>query len=147
MHNKKEQMSCVLPCVDILFLEEKCLNLEKYLKHDNSLDIDKFDLISELNILRKIIGLENDKPIDILNYIKIINSFSNVYITYRIMLIILVSVVLAEMSLSNLKIINTYYHVSRKLNKLVILSIEKEMLKKFNYDNLINNLHKKMLEK
>ena len=83
-------MSCVLPCVDILFLEEKCLNLEKYLKHDNSLDIDKFDLISELNILRKIIGLENDKPIDILNNIKRINYFPKAYIIYRIMLIILV---------------------------------------------------------
>ena len=68
--NKKEQMFCVLRCVDISFLKEKCLNLEKYLKHDNLLDIDGFDSISELNILRKIIGLENDKPIDILNYIK-----------------------------------------------------------------------------
>jgi len=38
-------------------LKEKCLNLEKSLKHDNLLDIDGFDLISELNILRKIIGL------------------------------------------------------------------------------------------
>jgi len=54
------------------------------------LNIDGFDLISELNILREIIGLKNDKPIDILNFIKIINSFPNAYITYRIMLTILV---------------------------------------------------------
>jgi len=82
--NKKEQMFCVLLCVDISFLKENCLNLEKYLKHDNLLDIDRFDLISELNILREIIGLENYKPINILNYIKRINSFPNAYITYRI---------------------------------------------------------------
>jgi len=62
----------------------------KFLKHDNLLNIDGFDLISELNILREIIGLKNDKPIDILNFIKIINSFPNAYITYRIMLTILV---------------------------------------------------------
>jgi len=68
--NKKEQMSCVLQCVDIPFLKEKYLNLEKSVKHDKSLDIDGFDLISKLNILREIIGLENDKSIDILNYIK-----------------------------------------------------------------------------
>jgi len=37
--------------------------------------------------------LENHKPIDILNYINKINSFPNVYIYYRIMLTILVSVV------------------------------------------------------
>jgi len=46
------------------------------------LDIDGFDLISELYILTEIIGLENDKSIDILNYIKRINSFPNAYITY-----------------------------------------------------------------
>jgi len=43
---------------------------EKYLKHDNLLDLDDLDLFSELNILKEIIRLENDKPIDILNYIK-----------------------------------------------------------------------------
>jgi len=43
--NKKEQMFCVLQFVDILFLKEKCLNLEKSLKDDNLLDINGFDLI------------------------------------------------------------------------------------------------------
>jgi len=35
--------------------------------------------------------LENDKPIDILNYMKILDSSPNAYITYRIMLTISVS--------------------------------------------------------
>ena len=56
-------MGCVL-------LKEKCLNLEKYLKNNNLFDLDGLDLFSELNILKEIIGLKNDKPIDILNYIK-----------------------------------------------------------------------------
>jgi len=38
------------------------------------------DLFSELNILREFIGLKNDKTIDILNYIKRIDYFSNAYI-------------------------------------------------------------------
>ena len=33
-------------------IAEKCLNLEKYLKHDNLLDLDDLDLFSELNILK-----------------------------------------------------------------------------------------------
>jgi len=65
----------------------ECLNLEKYLKYDNLLDLDDLHLFSELNILKEIIGWKNDKPIHILNYIKKINYFSNTYITYRIMLI------------------------------------------------------------
>jgi len=60
------------------------------------LDDDELDLFSKLNILKKIIGLENDKPIDILNYIKRINSFPNTYIAYRIMLTIPISVSLKE---------------------------------------------------
>jgi len=51
-------------------LTQLCLNLENFLKHDNLLDIDGFNLFSELNILRKIIRVENDKSLDILNYIK-----------------------------------------------------------------------------
>jgi len=50
---KLKSLGCVL-------LKEKCLNLEKYLKHDNLLDLG-LDLFSELNILKEIIGLENDK--------------------------------------------------------------------------------------
>jgi len=62
------------------------------------LDLDSLDLFLELNILKEIIRLENDKSIDILNYIKRINYFPNLYITYRIMLIISVSVAWTEMS-------------------------------------------------
>jgi len=32
--------------------EKKCLNLKKYLKHDNLLDLDGLNLFSELNILK-----------------------------------------------------------------------------------------------
>jgi len=75
------------------------------------------DLFSELNILKEIIGLENDKPIDILNYIKRIIFFPNdAYITYRIMLTILVSVGSVEMSFSKLKLIKSYLR-SPCLNK------------------------------
>jgi len=83
LHNKKElwtkKSNCVLYYVDISFFKDKCLDFEKNVKHDNLLDIDGFDLISKLNILSEIIGLKNDKPIDILNSIKIINYFTNIY--------------------------------------------------------------------
>ena len=52
MNKKKANVLCM--CVDISFLKEKCLNLENFVKHDHSLHIDGFDLISELNILREL---------------------------------------------------------------------------------------------
>jgi len=68
------------------------------------LDIDGFDLFSELDFLRKIIGLKNDKSFDILNYIKRMNSFPNAHINYKIIL----TIDLVERSFSKLKIIKTY---------------------------------------
>ena len=107
-------------------MKEKCLNLEKYLKHDNLLDIDNLDLFSQLNILKEIIRLKNDKLIDILNYIKRINSFPNTYITYRIVLTILVSLALAKRSFSKLKLIKFYLRWAmsqQRLNGLALLSM------------------------
>jgi len=86
--------------------------------------------------------LKNDKPIDIFNYIKIINSFPNAYITYRIILTILVLVVSAERSFSKLKLIKSYLRSTmsqQRLNILALVSIEKDFLNKINYDNLIDN--------
>jgi len=47
-------------------LQDKCLNLEKYFKHDNLLDLGGLDLFSELNILKETIGLENDNQLTFL---------------------------------------------------------------------------------
>jgi len=46
--------------------------------------MDEFDLFSELNILRKIIRVKNDKLVDILNYIKNNKFFSkDIYSLYN----------------------------------------------------------------
>jgi len=88
------------------------------------LDLGGLDLFSKLNILKEIIGLKNDKPIDILNYIKRINSFTNAYIAYRIMLTITISVASAEISFSKLKLIKSYLRSimsQQRLNGLALL--------------------------
>ena len=64
--------------------------------------------IFRLNILREIIGLENHKLFDILNYIKRIDSFPTEPITYKIILRILVSIALGKMNFSKLKIIKKH---------------------------------------
>ena len=79
------------------------------MKHDNLLDIDGFNLFSELNILREIIDLKNNKLFDVLTYIKRMNSFPNGHRTYKIILTILVSVVSGD---KNLIMIN---NVSKKI--------------------------------
>ena len=121
-------------------LKESCLNLENSLKHNNTSDIDGLDLFFELRILREFMHENNSTPLDILNYIKRINSFPNAYIAYRIMLTIPVSVASAERSFSKLKLIKNYLRSTvsqERLNGLAILSIEKEFLQEIDYDNFI----------
>jgi len=77
------------------------------------------------------------KPIDILNYIKRINSFPNAYIAYKIMLTISVSDALAERSFSKLILIKFYLRSTmsqQRLNKLALLSFEKYLLNEINYE-------------
>jgi len=93
--------------LDCVLLKEKCLNFEKYLKHNNLLDLDGLDLFSELNILKGDYRIGNDKLIDLLNNIKIINYFPNAYIAYKIMLTIPLLVTSYERRFSKLKLIKS----------------------------------------
>ena len=81
-------------------------------------------------------------PINVLNYIKRLESFLNAYITFRILLTICVTVASAKISFSKLKLIKSYLRstMSReRLSGLAILSIEKEMLVELECKNLISN--------
>ena len=71
-------------------------------------DIDGLDLFSELNVLKEILQIKDYTPIDILNYIKRLDSFLNTCIAYRILLIIHITVASVEKSFSKLKLIKTY---------------------------------------
>ena len=85
------------------------------------MDIDGFDLISELNILREIIYKKNK-----FFYKCLYNNFKNSSVS----------------CLSRKKFLKykDNKNLSKKiLNILVLLFTKKEMLNKINYDNLINN--------
>jgi hypothetical protein len=123
-------------------LQNKCLNLEGFLKHDIDYDLDGLDLFSELKVLKEILQIEESAPIDILNYIKRLDSFPNACIAYRILLTIPVTVASAERSFSKLKLIKSYLRSTmsqERLNGLAILSIEKKLLENLEYKNLISN--------
>ncbi|XP_076890376.1 uncharacterized protein LOC143541427 [Bidens hawaiensis] len=129
-----------LKSFDEEILKKKCINLENFLKHDDKVDIDGLDLFQELKMLRDMIDIESDTPINILNYIKKFDSFSNAYIAYRIVLTIPVTVASAERSFSKLKLIKTYLRSTMSqemLNGLALLSIEKNFIGEIDYDYFI----------
>jgi hypothetical protein len=123
-------------------LQNKCLNLKGFLKHDIDYDLNSLELFSELKVLKEILQIEESSPIDILNYIKRLDYFPNACIAYRILLTILVIVASVERSFSKLKLIKSYLRstmLQEILNGLAILSIEKKMLENLEYKNLISN--------
>ena len=122
-------------------LQKYCLKLESFLKHDVYYDIDGLDLFSELKVLKEILQIKDYTPIDILNYIKRLDSFPNTCIAYRILLTIPVTVASAKRSFLKLKLIKSYIRLTmsqERLSELVILSIKKEMLEELEYKNLIS---------
>ena len=122
-------------------LKSYCLNLETFLKHDLFSDIDGLDLFQELTVLRKVLQSEINTPVETLTYIKRLDCFPNACIAFRILLTIPVTVASAERSFSKLKLIKSYLRstmLQERLNGLAILSIEKDILTKLEYKNLIN---------
>ena len=55
-------------------LMANCANLEKILKHDGVSDIDGRDLFLELKVLKDVLPKETKKPIEVLNFLKVIDD-------------------------------------------------------------------------
>ena len=95
-----------------------------------------------MKVLKETIQIKEGTPIEVLNYIKRLDSFPNASIAYRILLTIPVTVASAERSFSKLKLIKSYLRSTmsqERLSGLAILAIEKEILTELEYDDLINN--------
>ena len=85
-----------------------------------------------------------------MSYIKTLDSFSNVYIGYKILLTIPVTVATAGRSFSKLKLLKSYLKsamLQDRLNELAILSIESEMLELLDYETLINDFTAKKVRR
>ena len=59
-----------LKALDDNSLKKYCLNLESFLKHDVYYDTDGLDLFSELIVLKEVMQIDENIPINVLNYLK-----------------------------------------------------------------------------
>jgi hypothetical protein len=124
-------------------LMEHCSQLQSFLEYKEHCDIYADELFQELRYLKTLLPKDITKSIDILNIIKSYweeGGFQTVWVTYRILLTIPVTVASAEMSFSKLKLIKTYLWTTmsqERLSGLAMISIENEYLDKLNYDDLI----------
>ena len=89
-------------------MKENCLNHECFLTHETYSNIDGLDLFLELKVLKEVLQINDNSPINVLNYIKRLEFFPNACITFKILLTIHVTVASAERSFSKLKLIKSY---------------------------------------
>uniref|UniRef100_A0A2N9GKG5 TTF-type domain-containing protein n=1 Tax=Fagus sylvatica TaxID=28930 RepID=A0A2N9GKG5_FAGSY len=130
-------------------LMEHCSQLQSFLEYKEHCDIYADELFQELRYLKTLLPKDVTKSIDILNTIKSYweeGGFQTVWVTYRILLTIPVTVASAERSFSKLKLIKTYLRTTmsqERLSGLAMISIENEYLDKLNYDDLIEDFASK----
>ncbi|KAF8114441.1 hypothetical protein N665_0037s0018 [Sinapis alba] len=128
-------------------LKSKCSNLEAFLKHGADYDIDGNDLFMEIKIFREVLPKTFKKNVEVLDYLKKMkDSYPSIWIAYKIMLTIHVSVASAERSFSKLKLIKSYLQSTmsyKRLNGLAMLSIEKDLIRNLNYESLMNDFAEK----
>ena len=89
-------------------MEKNCLNLECFLTHETYSDIYDLDLFSKLKVLKEVLQINENSLINVLNYIKRLESFPNACITFKILLTIPVTVTFTERNFSKLKLIKSY---------------------------------------
>lgn len=130
------------------------MSLDDIKKHATDLalhyssDIDVTDFINEIesfkNIIQKLVpNIMSASPLDILNGIlkRLRPSYPNIETAYKIFLSLPISVASCERGFSKLKIIKSYNRSTmgqERLSGLSILSIEHEIAKSINFDDIIN---------
>jgi hypothetical protein len=131
-------------------LLKHCMDLQNRLTDRDSKDIDALDLYAELLIFRSLV-YENQTLLEALSIVKNSNgSFPNISVALRILLTIPVTSASAERSFSKLKIIKNYLRnriSQEQLTGLSIISIEKAISDKINYDDIINEFAGKKARK
>ncbi|KAL2962667.1 hypothetical protein AAZX31_17G157300 [Glycine max] len=126
------------------------LALESTEKMTIEMDIEPKFHEKQLKVLREVLREEISTPIEVLSYIKTLDSFPNVYIVYRILLTIPVTIATAERCFPKLKSLKSYLKsrmLQDILHGLAILSIESEVLELLDYKTLINDFAAKKVRR
>ena len=128
--------------IDDKYLKNKCKNLESLLTFNSNKDINGTELFEEILAFKDIFGLNNQNPIEILNFLNRNHlPFPNLAIALRILLTIPVSVASSERSFSKLKLIKTYLRSSMSQERLVnlaMISIESNICNELDIKELIS---------
>jgi hypothetical protein len=113
----------------------------KTFSHDGSSDVEVYDLISDLKILKCTLPNDTLSVIEIFQHIRDMDCYPNTSIAYRILFTVAVTVASAERSFLKLKLFKNYLRSlmsQESLNDLASLCIEKKLLDEIDINSVID---------
>jgi hypothetical protein len=119
-----------------------CNKFDKTFTFDNSSDVDLNDLISELKILQLTLPDRQMSAMEIFEFVREVDNYTNVVIAYRILFTMPVTLASAERSFSKLKLLKNYLRSvmsQERLNGLATLCIKKQLLDDIDTDSIITD--------
>ena len=134
----------------ILNLKKSCAIFVNKFTHTSLCDVDLNEFLTELKVLQKTLPNVIMSLVEILEFVEGKDCYPNVFIAYRILLTIHVTVALAERNFSKLKLLKNYLRSSmsqERLNGLVMLCIEKDLLDNIELDSIIDDFASKKARK
>ncbi|XP_076886020.1 uncharacterized protein LOC143535729 [Bidens hawaiensis] len=121
--------------------QEASFTPQENFRFEGRSDIDGEELYMELSSLDTLYTMEFSSPIEVLKHLnETQENFPNARIAYRILLTIPVTVASAERSFSKLKLLKSYLRSTmfqKRLNGLVMIAIESEILDSINFEEVI----------
>jgi hypothetical protein len=141
--------STTLKSLNDIDLEECCTKFTKTFSSHGSSDVEVNDLISKLRVLKLSLSETSISSIEIFEYVRNMDSYPNISITYWILFTVSVTVASAERSFSKLKLLKNYLRSTmsqERLNDLATLCIEKRLLNEIDINTIIMTSHQEILK-
>lgn len=131
-----------LKSLDETELRRCCINFATTFSHNDACDVDSDELFTELKFLQMSLPNKMMSAVEILEFRNVIDCFPNVWIAYRILLTVPITVASAEKKNSKLKLVKNYLSSlisQEKLDGLDMLCLEKDMLDEIDLDSIISD--------
>ena len=120
-------------------LEECCIKFAETFSLNGSSDVEVYDLISELKIMRFTLPDGVLSAMEIFGHVRELDWYPNIFIVYHILFTVLVTVASAERSFSKLKLLKNYLRTQERLNGLATLCIKKKLLDELDIDPIVSD--------
>uniref|UniRef100_A0ACD5WY24 Uncharacterized protein n=1 Tax=Avena sativa TaxID=4498 RepID=A0ACD5WY24_AVESA len=135
--------SIALKSLDGSHIKGRCTKLAHTLSLESgACDVELNDLISELGVLQYALPNKSMTGLEIFEYVRAADCYPNIYIAYRILFTLPVTVASAERSFSKVKLLKNHLRPTmsqERLNGLATICIEKKLLDEIDIDTIIND--------